>query len=94
MIIPLHEPKREVVKQISDINGSANERKKKKKSFWFEYAEEKGLNPHKSAWAEFDEQEKRRQTNEEMKFCDQCGASLKIDSRFCQRCGSKIKRIY
>ncbi len=81
------------MKQISDINGSINQRKKKKKSFWFEYAEEKGLDPHKSAWAEFDKKEKELLTAEKVRFCSTCGASLKMDSRFCQRCGSKIHRI-
>jgi membrane protease subunit (stomatin/prohibitin family) len=84
-----------MVKPITKMNNNRNNKKKKTKSFWFEYAEEKGVNPHKSAWEEFSakEKEKKRATeNATIRFCTQCGGTLNSDSRFCQRCGHRVKK--
>ena len=78
------------------IRGGRLKEKRTKKSVWFKYAEEKGLDPHKSAWSDF--KEKNPLQNEEetqspsISFCTQCGKQIEIKSRFCERCGTKIKR--
>ncbi|MHA1973802.1 MAG: hypothetical protein ACTSW1_12470 [Candidatus Hodarchaeales archaeon] len=62
-----------------------------KKSYWFEFAEKKGLSPHKSAWSQFLDNEKTKRTSENRSlFCYQCGFELRIDSRFCERCGARV----
>ena len=35
------------------IRGVRVKEKRTKKSVWFKYAEEKGIDPHKSAWSDF-----------------------------------------
>ncbi len=90
----LHELNLGTVKQISEDRKDLKSDKKKKKSFWFEYAEDKGVNPHSSAWSEFTQNEKNMKRTKEsytIRFCSQCGGSLKIDSKFCQRCGHRIR---
>ncbi|MFX0084136.1 MAG: hypothetical protein ACFFAU_00550 [Candidatus Hodarchaeota archaeon] len=82
------------MKPISEGKKNSKSDKKKKKSFWFEYAEDKGVNPHSSAWSEFAQKEKgMKRTTESyaIRFCSQCGGSLKGDSKFCQRCGHRIR---
>jgi ribosomal protein S27AE len=83
------------VKEITEINDSSKNRKKRKKSFWFEFAEDKGVNPHKSAWSDFLTDEKENQENEQYKrgkrFCTRCGVSLQLDAKFCERCGQRVR---
>ena len=77
------------------IRGAHLKKKRTKTSVWFEYAEEKGLNPHKSAWSDFDKKfinsNDKKQKLDSIKFCTQCGAQLTPDSRFCERCGNRTK---
>ena len=47
-----------MVTTITDSERKINKKKAGKKSFWFEFAEEQGVNPHKSAWTEFHHKEK------------------------------------
>ncbi|UCE14952.1 MAG: zinc ribbon domain-containing protein [Candidatus Heimdallarchaeota archaeon] len=78
------------MKQISRANENQGDRKKKKKSFWFEYAEKKGVDPHKSAWREFTD-EKRKEEGKITRFCRKCGTLIKTDWKFCEKCGSRIQ---
>ena len=75
--------------------GDRLKKKRTKESVWFKYAEEKGINPHKSAWADFDKQNVNNKDTKKklgsIKFCTQCGAQLTPDSRFCERCGNRSK---
>ena len=77
------------------IRGAQLKKKRTKESVWFKYPEEKGINPHKSAWADFDKKEvtkgDKKKKLESIKFCTQCGAQLTPDSRFCERCGNRTK---
>lgn len=77
------------MKQISRANGNPQDRKKKKKSFWFEYAEEKGVDPHKSAWREFTDDSREEERKKE-RFCQKCGTLIKRDWKFCEKCGSRL----
>ncbi len=80
---------------ISAARDPKRDKKNDKKSFWFEFAEKKGVNPHKSAWYEYQDQEKRKEKNtisEIDRFCTQCGFSLAAEAKFCERCGQKIKQ--
>lgn len=84
-----------MVKEITEAKNPSQSRKKRKKSFWFEFAEEKGVNPHKSVWSEFNKNQKLNQENKrfkrEIRFCSRCGASLEPDAKFCERCGQRIR---
>ncbi len=83
------------MKPISQAKNDDTKKKKKTKSFWFEYAEKKGVNPHKSVWNEFSKKEKEKKRAEEdatRRFCTQCGGVLNSDSKFCQRCGRPIRK--
>lgn len=91
----LHKDKLGMVKPISEAKKYNRVKKKEKKSFWFEYAEKKGVDPHSSAWKDFSSKEKEKARKEEFKslrFCTQCGGELKRDSTFCQKCGQRVKR--
>jgi len=77
------------------IRGVRLKEKRTKKSVWFKYAEEKGIDPHKSAWSDF-AQKNQKITDKNRKlrsirFCTKCGAQTTSDSRFCQRCGNRTK---
>ena len=78
------------------IRGGRLKEKKTKKSVWFQYAEEKGLDPHKSAWSDFKEKnplrDKDRPQSPSIQYCTQCGKQIKVQSRFCERCGTKIRK--
>ena len=78
------------------IRGADLKKKKTEKSVWFKYAEEKGLDPHKSAWADYAEKEippnNTKQTLPQIQFCTQCGGEISLESRFCERCGSRIRK--
>lgn len=90
----VHEIKIGTVKPISETRKDSTSKKKKKKSFWFEYAENKGVNPHSSAWRDFAHKEKEKiieTVKHVIRFCSQCGGALKNDSKFCQRCGHRIR---
>jgi uncharacterized paraquat-inducible protein A len=69
--------------------------KRTKKSVWFKYAEEKGIDPHKSAWSDFSrnntKSNDKNQKLASLRFCTQCGAQFTSDSRFCERCGNRTK---
>lgn len=83
------------MKPISQAKNDVTNKKKKTRSFWFEYAEKKGVNPHKSVWNEFSKKEKETKRVAEYattRFCTQCGGVLNSDSKFCQRCGNRIRR--
>jgi len=76
------------VTTITEAKNTSKRRKKGKKSFWFEFAEEKGVNPRKSVWSEYEKheeqnKEKMRQSQEQ-RYCTKCGASLPIDGKFCE----------
>lgn len=91
----LFEHKLGLVKPISQANNDDTKKKKKTKSFWFEYAEKKGVNPHKSVWDDFSKKEKEKKRAAEdatIRFCSQCGGVLNSDSKFCQRCGRPIRK--
>jgi uncharacterized paraquat-inducible protein A len=84
-----------MVMSISNKNSDRKSKKKKPKSFWFEYAEKKGVNPHKSAWDEFSKKEKEKKGATEyatIRFCTQCGGTLNSGSKFCQRCGHRVRK--
>ncbi len=76
--------------------GAQLKKKRTEKSVWFKYAEEKGLDPHKSAWADYakkkDPKSDLKPKMKQIRFCTQCGAQLSPESRFCERCGNHIKR--
>ncbi|MHA2224249.1 MAG: zinc-ribbon domain-containing protein [Candidatus Hodarchaeales archaeon] len=76
--------------QISEGNNRSKNSKKKKKSFWFEYAEKKGVDPHKSAWTKFKEENSQKQKNN-IHYCTKCGTTLKPDTKFCERCGQRVR---
>ena len=77
------------------IKGVRMKEKRTKKSVWFKYAEEKGINPHKSAWSDFAQKNRESQEISEKssksRFCTGCGAQVTTDSRFCERCGNRTK---
>jgi len=80
-----------VVQVISGIKESKPNKRSGKKSYWFEFAEKKGFSPHKSAWFQFLDNEKRKASSEKQSlFCYRCGFELGTDSRFCERCGTKV----
>jgi len=79
------------VQKLSRSKTPSDGKKPSKKSFWFEFADKQGVNPHKSAWAEFDAKEKKKQ-QAFIRYCSQCGNGLVKESRFCERCGFRIKR--
>jgi len=77
------------------IRGVRVKEKRTKKSVWFKYAEEKGIDPHKSAWSDFTQKtpkslEKNRKLRS-IRFCTKCGAQITSDSSFCERCGNRTK---
>ncbi len=72
------------------MNSSPSTRKKDKKSFWFEYAEKKGEDPHKSAWRKFEEDGKEKQKGS-IRYCRKCGSELILDAKFCERCGQRLR---
>jgi hypothetical protein len=69
-------------------------KKRTEKSVWFKYAENKGLNPHKSAWSDYAEKGKKSEnenkTLPQVRFCRKCGSEISPKSRFCERCGKRI----
>ena len=77
------------------IRGVSLKEKRTKKSVWFKYAEEKGIDPHKSAWSDFTQKnpksEDKKQKLASIRFCTKCGAQITSDSRFCERCGNRAK---
>ncbi len=77
------------------IRGVRLKKKRIKKSVWFKYAEEKGIDPHKSAWSDFAQKNRKSpDKNRKLKsirFCTKCGAQITSDSRFCERCGNRTK---
>ena len=77
------------------IRGARLKEKRTKKSVWFKYAEEKGIDPHKSAWSDFDKNidksKDKKQKLKSIRFCTKCGAQITPDSRFCERCGNRTK---
>ncbi|MFW9778280.1 MAG: zinc-ribbon domain-containing protein [Candidatus Heimdallarchaeota archaeon] len=80
------------MKAISKNNRPSKPKKKKSKSYWFEHQEKRGINPHKSAWSEFEEKQKRETFQEgtfSNQFCARCGAELRVDAKFCERCGER-----
>ena len=79
------------VQKILRSGTPSKDKKPSKKSFWFEFADKQGVNPHKSAWAEYDAQEKRKKKSS-TRYCSQCGNELIKESRFCERCGFKVKK--
>lgn len=83
------------MKELTEVKEPSQSRKKRKKSFWFEFAENKGFDPHKSVWSEFLNNQKsnqeRKRVKREIRFCSRCGASLKPDTKFCERCGQHIR---
>lgn len=79
---------------ITDENNTSQRRKKGKKSFWFEFAEKKGVNPHKSVWSEYEEQNKEKKGQfQDKRYCNKCGATLPIDGKFCERCGQHVRNV-
>jgi hypothetical protein len=78
------------------IRGGRLKKKRTKNSVWFQYAEEKGLDPHKSAWSDFKEKNPSGdgETTQppSVRYCTQCGKQIESQSRFCERCGTKIRR--
>jgi len=77
------------------IRGVRLKEKRTKKSVWFKYAEEKGIDPHKSAWSNFTQKspksDKKNQKLKSIRFCTKCGTQLTSESRFCERCGNRSK---
>ncbi len=78
-----------MVKQITEGKDIPRTRKKEKKSFWFEYAKKKGVDPHKSAWREFSDELKSKR-DKELRYCSKCGASIHPEGKFCERCGQRV----
>jgi hypothetical protein len=78
------------------IRGADLKKKRTEKSVWFKYADEEGLDPHKSAWADYAEKETPSRGAKEklpqFRFCTKCGDQLNPESRFCERCGNHIKK--
>ncbi|MFX0173630.1 MAG: zinc-ribbon domain-containing protein [Candidatus Hodarchaeota archaeon] len=79
------------MKEITEIRDSSKNRKKRKKSFWFEFAEDKGVNPHKSAWFDFLTDQEKDLNKHKDRFCTKCGVSLQLDAKFCERCGQRVR---
>ncbi|UCG04706.1 MAG: zinc-ribbon domain-containing protein [Candidatus Heimdallarchaeota archaeon] len=75
---------------MTEAKGPNSKRKKEKKSFWFEYAKQKGVDPHKSAWRKFEDDKKENQ-DRKIRYCNKCGASVQPDGKFCERCGHRIQ---
>ena len=77
------------------IRGARLKEKRTKKSVWFKYAEEKGIDPHKSAWSDFakntGKSQKKKRKLDSLRFCTKCGTQFNSDSRFCERCGNRTK---
>ena len=75
--------------------GAERKKKRTKSSVWFKYAEEKGVNPHKSAWSDYAQkstsEEKSKVKQSSIRFCTQCGAQVTPKSKFCERCGHRVK---
>ena len=77
------------------IRGVRVKKKRTEKSVWFKYAEDKGLDPHKSAWSDFKDKNiksEKKKHKSSIRFCTQCGKQIDNKSRFCERCGTRIKR--
>lgn len=72
------------------MNSSPRTRKKEKKSFWFEYADKKGVDPHKSAWRKFEEDKLVKQKGS-IRFCRRCGSEIIPNAKFCERCGQRLR---
>lgn len=81
-----------------NVKSRGTERKKKrtKSSVWFKYAEEKGENPHKSAWSDYAKKntlnKRSNVKHSKIRFCTQCGAQITPKSKFCERCGNRVKQ--
>ena len=75
---------------ISEAKGPKKSRKKEKKSYWFEYAEKKGVDPHKSVWRNFVGDQKAKQ-NMTSRRCTKCGTLIHTEGKFCERCGQSVK---
>ena len=77
------------------IRGAPVKKKRTEKSVWFKYAEDKGLDPHKSAWSDFKDKNtksEKKKHQSSIRFCTQCGKQVDIKSRFCERCGTRVKK--
>ncbi len=79
------------VQKLARSKTPSEGKKSSKKSFWFEFADKKGVNPYKSAWAEFETQEKKKKQSS-IRYCSKCGYGLVMESRYCERCGLRVKR--
>ena len=79
-----------LVIQISEGNNSQKTSKKEKKSFWFEYAEKKGVDL--GSWPSSKKKdEKNKKQKETPRFCTECGNTLKSEAMFCERCGERLR---
>ncbi|MFX0015567.1 MAG: hypothetical protein ACFFB2_11720 [Promethearchaeota archaeon] len=78
-----------MVNNITDTKEYQKKPKKAKKSFWFEYTEKKGEDPHKSAWRQYYDDE-RENKNRITRYCRKCGAVIHPEGKFCERCGQRI----
>ncbi|MHA2239030.1 MAG: zinc ribbon domain-containing protein [Candidatus Hodarchaeales archaeon] len=82
---------------MKEVENRDTDRKKKrtKSSVWFQYAKEKGVDPHKSAWSDYARKtastDGKKEKHLSIRFCTKCGAQLKTKSKFCERCGRRIK---
>ena len=78
------------------IKGGNLKKKRTETSIWFKFAEEEGLDPHKSVWADYSDKEipstDTKKKLPHFRFCTQCGAQISPESRFCERCGNHIKK--
>ncbi|MHA2203949.1 MAG: zinc-ribbon domain-containing protein, partial [Candidatus Hodarchaeales archaeon] len=48
------------------------------------------VNPHKSAWRNFEDAEKETQ-GKRRRYCKKCGASIQPNGKFCERCGHRLQ---
>ncbi len=85
-----------VVTDLVASRGADLKKKRTEKSVWFKFAEDKGLDPHKSVWADYANKkrpdEEKVEKNTSLRFCTQCGAQITPQSRFCERCGNHIRK--